>query len=282
MKRKLRWLISLVLALLLAAGVVFLCVRRPNTVFRVKAKLYTLTHRVRLERVDEAEYEWLPGAGDAAWDESLLLVSAEHPLPEDYEATVAEYRDSGVLMHPALHEAYAALSAAVTERYGEKLYIRSAYRSRDKQLEVMAEEGDKAAGADASEHRTGLALDVYVPYYAGAAFTKVPAGQYVNLECWEYGFIIRYPWGKSGVTGIPYEPWHLRYVGAPHAKAIALSGTTLEEYLSSLEPGAVYTLDGAIFSLETRDTLRRPAGAWETSFSPVWGDFVMMTALPRS
>ena len=49
-----------------------------------------------------------------------------------------------------------------------------------------------------------------------------------------YGFILRYPAGKEAVTGIAHEPWHFRYVGAPHALIIEESGWTLEEYIAHL------------------------------------------------
>ena len=53
-------------------------------------------------------------------------------------------------------------------------------------------------------------------------------------HCWESGFILRYPEGKSDVTGIIYEPWHYRYVGREAAQAIRDQGVCLEEYLESL------------------------------------------------
>ena len=51
-------------------------------------------------------------------------------------------------------------------------------------------------------------------------------------HCWEYGFILRYPNGKSEITGIIYEPWHYRYVGKDAAKEITDAGICLEEYLA--------------------------------------------------
>ena len=54
-------------------------------------------------------------------------------------------------------------------------------------------------------------------------------------HCWEYGFILRYPNGKTESTGIIYEPWHYRYVGAELAKEIHKSGLCLEEYFLSLQ-----------------------------------------------
>ena len=50
---------------------------------------------------------------------------------------------------------------------------------------------------------------------------------------WRYGFIHRYPTGKSEITGIIYEPWHYRYVGKEAAQEIFNKGITLEEYLGA-------------------------------------------------
>ena len=49
----------------------------------------------------------------------------------------------------------------------------------------------------------------------------------------EYGFILRYPKDKEKITEITFEPWHWRYVGVEHAKAIKAGGLCLEEYLKA-------------------------------------------------
>lgn len=48
---------------------------------------------------------------------------------------------------------------------------------------------------------------------------------------YKYGFILRYPNGRTDITGIGYEPWHYRYVGMEAAKYIFENDITLEEYL---------------------------------------------------
>ncbi len=59
---------------------------------------------------------------------------------------------------------------------------------------------------------------------------KTPENQWLREHCAEYGFILRYPPGKTEQTGIIYEPWHFRYVGAEAAAEIMEKGITLEEY----------------------------------------------------
>ena len=58
-------------------------------------------------------------------------------------------------------------------------------------------------------------------------------GQWLNNNCYKYGFIIRYPKGKESITGYIYEPWHIRYVGVDVATQLYNGGNwiTLEEYL---------------------------------------------------
>ena len=84
-----------------------------------------------------------------------------------------------------------------------------------------------------SEHQTGLAVDIYTTdaCHLDQCFGATAAGKYVAEHAWEFGFVIRYPEGKEGVTGYIWEPWHLRYVGKDLSAAMHESGvTTLEEF----------------------------------------------------
>ena len=46
--------------------------------------------------------------------------------------------------------------------------------------------------------------------------------------------MLRYPSGKSEITGIIYEPWHYRYVGREAAREMTELGMCLEEYVDWL------------------------------------------------
>ena len=181
-------------------------------------------------------------------DQSLMLVNTEYTLPEDYEADVLEYKDTTVYMSRCMLESYARLSAAVSEKTGKKLYVSSDFRTAEEQEELYREDPLTATLPGASEHQTGLALDVYVAKYSGDAFVKSVAGRFVNSHSWEYGFIIRYPSYGEDVTGIRFEPWHIRYVGHPHADVIYKNHTTLEEYIWGIEIGDWYEIDGYLVS----------------------------------
>jgi D-alanyl-D-alanine carboxypeptidase len=84
-----------------------------------------------------------------------------------------------------------------------------------------------------SEHQLGLAMDVTsesVGFDLLESFGETEEGQYIADHAHEYGFIIRYPQGKTAITGYSYEPWHLRYLGVDVATDIYNSGKTMEEY----------------------------------------------------
>ena len=57
---------------------------------------------------------------------------------------------------------------------------------------------------------------------------------WLEEHCMNYGFVIRYPDGKTDITGVMYEPWHLRYVG-PCARYIMSHDLCLEEFLALYE-----------------------------------------------
>lgn len=86
-----------------------------------------------------------------------------------------------------------------------------------------------------SEHQTGLCCDMHNLSSADVAFAKKEAYTWLRDNAWKFGFILRFPEGKEDITGISFEPWHYRYVGRYHAKAIYDSGLCLEEYLNRVE-----------------------------------------------
>lgn len=122
------------------------------------------------------------------------------------------------------------------------LVAASGYRSYDRQKQIYEsnvavngqEHADKfSAKPGTSEHQTGLAMDVTsaeVAFALEQTFKQTAEGTWLAENAHKFGFIIRYPEGKSDITGYSYEPWHIRYVGKPVAKEIYEKNITLEEY----------------------------------------------------
>ncbi|MCL2744924.1 MAG: M15 family metallopeptidase [Planctomycetaceae bacterium] len=84
----------------------------------------------------------------------------------------------------------------------------------------------RVAYPGASEHNLGLCMD----FKGGAAFADTESFKWLVANAADFGFILRYPADKTEITGIIYEPWHWRYVGAETAKEIKSKGICLEEY----------------------------------------------------
>ena len=186
---------------------------------------------------------------------SLLLVNRQSPLPADFSIPSLTQLKNGHAIdsraYPALQEMMDAARAA-----GYSPLICSSYRTQEKQTELFArkvqvylDQGYGQAEAEelaalwvsppgTSEHQTGLAVDIVDLDYQllDEQQETRPVQQWLIHHCAEYGFILRYPTGKSDLTGVNYEPWHYRYVGIVAAEEIMAQGLCLEEYLAALTP----------------------------------------------
>ncbi len=156
---------------------------------------------------------------NVSFQQNLMLVNKGNTIDENFNAKLLDYNGQGLLMNTCIVSDYKKLSSSIKDKFNENLFVMSSYRTAEEQQELFEEKGESVAEpVGCSEHQTGLALDVYVQNFSGSAFIKSDVGQFVNSECWKYGFIIRYPLKKSKVTDIDYEPWHIRFVGFPHSE----------------------------------------------------------------
>ena len=114
------------------------------------------------------------------------------------------------------------------------LYIYSAYRSYERQVEIYNNSNNPnyVAIPGSSEHQTGLALDV-ATLDSGLTIHFKNTHEYDLLKnnCMNYGFIIRYPENMQSLTGYNFEPWHLRYVGRESSIYIMNNNLTLEQFV---------------------------------------------------
>ena len=90
---------------------------------------------------------------------------------------------------------------------------------------------------NSSEHLTGLAIDIAIKkdnqWIKEDNSTTRNDYQTIHQSAANFGFIVRYPKEKESITGVPYKPYHLRYVGMIPASIIMKEKITLEEYLRS-------------------------------------------------
>lgn len=116
--------------------------------------------------------------------------------------------------------------------YQQKLFDERVYAYRQEGMsgqQARAKVRQTVADPGSSEHHTGLAFDVAITGEASFGATKQSV--WLAQHCWEYGFILRYPADKTAITGISYEPWHIRYVGTQHSLIMRDEGLCLEEYI---------------------------------------------------
>lgn len=173
----------------------------------------------------------------------LILVNKDHPLKEELmpsllvETKAKAFSDEKFLVYKEVED---NLIKMFSDAYGLglKLCISSAYRTHVEQEEVFKELPDRAAIPGTSEHETGLAVDIICEDMTKEeeeenpfVFETTKEFEWLRNNCYKYGFILRYPKGMEEITGIPYEPWHYRYVGIDDAPIIANGVKVLEKYI---------------------------------------------------
>lgn len=170
---------------------------------------------------------------------------------------------------------------------GLRLLLKSGYRSYGTQkttyTNYLARNGGKDDGISsppgASEHQTGLSCDVLsVDYnaanqYMNDSFYQTPEAQWMEENCYAYGFILRYPQAKEDITSVPYEPWHLRYVGHEIAGYIKNSGLSLEEFTDTWQSALndFKTAGGDVDAQLLLESTRKSNGI-ESTVLDVYGD----------
>ena len=199
----------------------------------------------------EEDYSYEEGSEVRRFDSgewSIILVNKQHPIPDDYEVSLATISGSMRCDERVLPELLAMLKASKED--GVSLIVCSPYRDMSKQISLferkinaymrrglnymdaykMASQAVTVPGA--SEHQLGLSMDIYSSDHKSLneAFGDTKAGKWLSQHSWEYGFILRYPKGKEYITSIEYEPWHFRYVGKEAAAIIYAQNLTLEEF----------------------------------------------------
>lgn len=173
-----------------------------------------------------------------AYVDGILIANKSYSLPKTYTSPY---------LQTEAEQAYyqlqtAAKNAGILGEFENKLVIKSAYRAWSDQNYIfnnyVKRDGlDQAMTYSArpghSEHQTGLAMDLLTSSTVESKTEKFkPALDWLSDNAYKYGFILRYPEGKTHLTGYIFEPWHYRYVGTELAETLYNGGDwiTLEEY----------------------------------------------------
>lgn len=164
-----------------------------------------------------------------------IIVNKRYGLEKNYT-----YKDNQELFDNAT-EAFNNMQKDA-QKDGISLNIVSRYRSYDVQDYLYKCYREKNSDVDTfsakpgySEHQTGLAFDLNGADPQTSVkdkFEYTKEYEWLKENAYKYGFILRYPKGKSDITGYKFEPWHYRYVGANISYRLREGNTTLEEYLN--------------------------------------------------
>ena len=183
--------------------------------------------------LDDDELEIVVSSETMKIVNGILLVNKEYALSMDY----APGED------PEAKEHLDRMFAAFYDETGKGLTAYSGYRTYDYQKGLFDRYVEKDGYDNAvmysakprhSEHETGLAFDIGgadQAYWLEETFEDTEEGIWLRENAHRFGYILRYPKGKTHITGYIYEPWHFRYIGIEHASNIYDMDITLEEYL---------------------------------------------------
>lgn len=184
-----------------------------------------------------------------------ILVNKNNKIDDNYLSkikliTTKNVDGIDVQLEKKTYEAFLKLQKFLEEK-NIIVGISSAFRTIERQekiyqkfIEVYGKEYADAVVAPVrcSEHHTGLVVDINIQKEDGTwpignkeLMSQEPELVKIHKFIAQFGFILRYPKEKEDITGYPYEPWHLRYVGKTTAKKIYKGNYTLEEYLEREE-----------------------------------------------
>ena len=159
-----------------------------------------------------------------------ILVNDDHHIPEDYEfkylVNMKDYCDSNlvkikgsdiqgekfavdalmVLLQAAKdagHTGWQVNAGYRSIQYQQELFDNKVYAYRQEGMtgtQARAKTRQTVADPGSSEHHTGLAFDVAIT--GESAFGATRQSVWLKENCWDYGFIIRYPADKTAITRI--------------------------------------------------------------------------------
>ena len=194
---------------------------------------------------------------------NLVLVNKENPLPADFTVTTGQLVNSLLVDARILEDLNTMMADAkaqgveliVCSAYRDIAYQTNLYQNKVKELvsdgltqqEAEAKAATIVSYPGTSEHNSGLAVDLVTPDYQmlNEGYADTDAAKWLAAHAPEYGFILRYPKGFEGITGIIFEPWHYRYVGREYAREITDSGMCFEQWVEAMTQGGTAAADSA-------------------------------------
>lgn len=173
-----------------------------------------------------------------AYVDGYMIVNKSYSLPRGFSST----GDGTRTLRPEASNAFAAMKAAAPAEVKKNLRVRSGVRTISDQTVIfnnyvlrdgLEEALTYSSRPGHSEHHTGLGMDITTADTEDVAKPEIAVVlNWLNENAYKYGFILRYPEGKTQETGYIFEPWHYRYVGEELAEILYNDGDwiTMEAY----------------------------------------------------
>lgn len=181
-------------------------------------------------------------------DWELVLVNRDHITPEmnpslatvegvEVDSRIAQAATDFLAAARQVDPQEHLISGYRSVAYQEQLY--ETYVAQEQANgNLSREEAEKVVQtysqpAGASEHQTGLALDMSTVDALNQSDPQVVKA--LQQIAPTYGFVLRFESHHSKETGIEYEDWHWRYVGPENAAYMTKHNLSLEGYLDLLK-----------------------------------------------
>ena len=116
----------------------------------------------------------------------------------------------------------------------DNVLLKYAYRSAEEQQALVENGASTQVGY--SDHHTGMGIQLaYMRNGNNYSLSTDDAYNWLFENCHKYGFVVRYPEGKSDVTGVSDYSDYFRYVGVAHATYMTENDLCLEEYVAFIK-----------------------------------------------
>ena len=193
----------------------------------------------------------------------LLPVDRQRALPDGYRPPDLTWVGGRMVRGIAKADTLALIDAAESEGIG--IVPISAFRGPDEQAlafesavwTAMARTGEAADRAEVenresrfvappghSQHQLGTAIDFStweINYAVQPKFAETAAGRWLEINAWQYGFVLSYTRQGEERSGYAYEPWHYRWIGRELAAVLQRDGyidhptLIVDDYLRAAE-----------------------------------------------
>ena len=249
-KKQTNWFLivsSVLIVVLLVVAGAYSLFGVHHTVQQTSGTSVTKSDKQTASATQSKDTKGLPDVSPKDWE--LLLVNRDNKSKElnpelanvygvSVDARIAKNVEEFLAAAQEINPSYHLISGYRSVAYQTELYNSYVQQEMaddptltESQAEKKVQTYSQPPGA--SEHQTGLAIDMSTVDSLDEADPATVAK--VKKIAPKYGFVLRFPDGKTSSTGVGYEDWHFRYVGKESAEYMTEHNLTLEEYLVLLK-----------------------------------------------